>query len=97
MKRPHHPPIVLVEWHDSRSLTSGWTDRAKLLDAAPRDYDELLVVAGFLLALTKHYAVISLGLAPNDDVMHTLQIPRHDIVRIRIVKPQRGGKWKKVK
>lgn len=96
-KRPDHPPVVYVEWHDSRTLTSGWEDRRKVLNEAPRDFGERLVSAGLLLQVSKKFMVLAVGLAPNDDVCHVLQIPRSEIVRFQIVKRQRGMKLVKAK
>lgn len=89
MKRPAHPPIVLVEWHDSRTLTSGWRARERVLDEAPADYDDLIVSAGFLIERRKRYVVLAVGLAPNGDVAHVLQIPRSEIARVVVVKRKR--------
>ena len=91
-KHPIHPPVVFVEWHDSRSLSSRWEDRTDLLDKTADLYREEVVSVGFLLESNKKYIVIALGLAPNDDVMHAIQIPRSEISLYRVLKRARGMK-----
>jgi hypothetical protein len=89
------PPIVYVEWHDHRNLASSWTDREELFRTARKLAGECVTTAGFLLQQTKKYVVIAASHAPNDDVGNALMILRSDIVTLRIVKRQRGGKWKR--
>jgi hypothetical protein len=91
-KRAKHPPIVLIEWRDSRGLNAGWSDLERTITTvADRDFDELLVSAGFLLRSTKRFVVIALSLDNgNSNVDHTMQIPRCCIVRTTVIKRKRG-------
>ena len=89
---PDHPPVVYVEWHDSRSLTSAWTDREAQLAETEQLYNEVIVSAGLLLEVRKKYVVIALGLAPVDDIMHALIIPRSEIRKLVVLKKARGMK-----
>jgi hypothetical protein len=91
-KRRDHPPIVLIEWHDSRSLTVGWSDLETVqTKLAERDFDELLVSVGFLLRTTKRFVVICLSIDnQNANVDQTLQIPAGAIVRMKTIRAKRG-------
>lgn len=96
--RPVHPPVVYIEWHDARRLSSsGWTDRAEVLTDAKRLYAERVVAVGFLLELNDEYAVLAASYAPNDDVGESLLIPVSEIRVNRTLRPQRGGGWEKKK
>ena len=94
-RKDPHPPVVFVEWRDSRPVTSAWQDGTKAVDEAAEYHDEMIVSAGLLLEAGKKYIVLSLGLAPNDDVMHTLLIPRSEVVTLRMLKKPRGMKAQK--
>lgn len=97
-KRSDHPPIVYIEWHDSRSLSSRWIDRQRVLDDAPTDFEACPISAGFLLEVTKRYMILALSASlDNDDVADVIQIPRSEIRRFEIIRKQRGGKWAKTK
>lgn len=95
-RRPQgRPPVVYVEWRDHRNLASSWEGREDLLRTAKRFADECVLSAGVLLEKTKKYIVVAASLAPNGDVGNVLMILRSDIVTLRVVQRQRGGKWEK--
>lgn len=95
-KRVKHPPVFIVEWHDSRELASHWTDRHKVIDEAPGLY-ERCISTGFLLSQTKDFIVLALGLAPNDDVTNVIQIPMCNIAWSRRLMKPKGFKFVKDK
>lgn len=92
--KPPHPPVVYVEWHDSRSVTNGWRDREGELGEVDQLYKETAASVGFLFKTTKKYIVIGLALAPVDDIMHTIMIPRSEITVFKIIMKARGMKIK---
>jgi len=94
--RLDHPAVVIVEWHDSRTLSSRWIDREKVLNEAPADFADCPISAGFLLEATDDYIVLALSFVGGiDDVAEVVQIPKAEIRWMKEVEPRRGGKWKK--
>jgi hypothetical protein len=88
-RRAPHPPIVLIEWHDSQTIASKWTDRDEVRKIARESWPEVIVSVGFLIASTKRYVLISLGTTESpDDVMHSISIPRACIRKLTILKDE---------
>ena len=70
-----HPPVVFIEWHDSQTIASKWTNRKEVRAIARESWPETIVSVGFLIAKTKHYVLISLGTT----------IPRSCIRKMRVL------------
>lgn len=96
LKRSDHPAIVYVEWHDSRSLSARWIARQRILDDAEEDYEDCPVSAGFLISKSKRFVILALTFGgTNDEIADVIQIPTNEIRRLKVIKAQRGGRWKR--
>lgn len=89
---PKHPPVVLIEWTDTATAASSWTDREEVLADAPK-FLEPIAAAGFLLADEQRGLVVALLYNDhNDDVGHVVIIPRDNVVKITQLRAGRGFK-----
>lgn len=87
MKRAARPPVVIVEWHDSQTVSAKWMDRSDAIHDAGVVYDDVIVSAGLLIQKTKRYIVLALGRSSDpDDVLHSMVIPRSEIRWMKVVK-----------
>lgn len=97
-KRATHPPVVYVEWHDSRHLASKWINQKVLLSDATKDYDDCPTSAGFLLEINKKYLVIASSIGGgNGDAAEVMQIPRSEVRMMKVLLPNHGYKRKRVR
>lgn len=97
-RKAPHPPVVIVEWHDSATVDVAWTAPSVVSRDAEDAYSKTMMSAGFLLEVRKRYIVLVIGAASyNDDVLHALLIPRSEIVSLKTLKKARGMKPVKVR
>jgi hypothetical protein len=87
-----HPPVVLIEWMDTATAASSWTDREEVLKDAPQ-YLEPISVAGFLLADEERGVIVSLLYNHHaDEVGHVVIIPRANVLKMTQLRAGKGFK-----